>query len=101
MKCGVFIICLATILKTCIAFAGPADYSYTPTVEYGAQDISKMGERDDWDKQGNQIHRVGPAVFGKFGLGDRHVIKYNAAWLVGSSDAAPDHTFRMQVEYEF
>jgi hypothetical protein len=29
------------------------------------------------------------------------VIKWNAAWLVGLSQAAPDNRFRVQVEYEF
>jgi hypothetical protein len=43
MKCGIFIF-LATTLNTGIAFAGPADYVYTPTVESGAQGISEMGE---------------------------------------------------------
>ena len=28
-------------------------------------------------------------------------IKYNAAWLASTSKAGPDHTFRMQLEYEF
>jgi hypothetical protein len=60
-----------------------------------------MGKWNDWDKQVNQNHRVGPAVFGKLALGNRQVVKYNAAWLFGVSDAAPDNTFRMQVEYEF
>jgi len=44
---------------------------------------------------------MGPAVFGKIGLGGREAIRYNAAWLVGVSDAAENSTFRMQVEYEF
>jgi hypothetical protein len=29
------------------------------------------------------------------------VIKYNAAVLVGLTDAAPRHTLRLQAEYEF
>jgi hypothetical protein len=84
-----------------IGYQWQVKYRWQPALEFGAQGIGEMGEWNDWDKQDNQIHRVGPAVFGKFGLGNRQVIKYNAAWLVGASDAAPDHTFRMQVEYEF
>jgi hypothetical protein len=34
-------------------------------------------------------------------LGNKQAIKYNAAWLLGASSAAPDHTFRLQAEYEF
>jgi hypothetical protein len=44
---------------------------------------------------------MGPAVFGKLDVGQKQAIKYNAAMLFGVSDTAPDHTFRMQVEYEF
>jgi hypothetical protein len=44
---------------------------------------------------------MGPAVFGKLMLGEHDAIKYNAAWLVGMTDAAPDSTLRMQIEYEF
>lgn len=84
-----------------IGYQWQVKYRWQPALEFGAQGIGEMGEWNDWDKQDNQIHRVGPAVFGKFGLGNRQVIKYNAAWLVGASDAAPNHTFRMQVEYEF
>jgi hypothetical protein len=40
-------------------------------------------------------------MFGKFAFGNRQAIAYNAAWLLGVSNAAPDNTFRMQVEYEF
>jgi len=76
-------------------------YRWIPAFEFGAQGYGEMGEWNDWENADNQIHRVGPAVFGKFGLGNHQIIKYNAAWLYGISDAAPDHTFRMQVEYEF
>ena len=39
--------------------------------------------------------------FGKIGLGVKQAIKYNAALLLGTSEAAANRTFRMQVEYEF
>lgn len=31
----------------------------------------------------------------------RQAIRYNATWLLGASQAAFDHTLRLQVEYEF
>ena len=37
---------------------------------------------------------------GKVRAGERQFIRYNAAWLFGVSNATPDNTFRMQVEYE-
>lgn len=76
-------------------------YRWKPSFEFGLQGFGEMGEWDHWDVSDEQNHRMGPAVFGKIGLGTKQAIKYNAALLFGVSDAAPDHTFRMQVEYEF
>jgi len=78
-----------------------AKYRWKTALDFGVQGIGELGKWDDWVKQDQQFHRIGPAVFGKIGLGNRQVIQYNAAWLIGTSNAAPDHTFRMQVEYEF
>ena len=78
-----------------------AKYRWQPVLEFGVQGLGEMGKWNDWNSQASQNHRVGPAIFGKFALGNRQAIKYNAAWLLGASNAAPTHTFRMQVEYEF
>ena len=78
-----------------------AKYRWQPVLEFGVQGFGEMGKWNDWNKQANQNHRIGPAIFGKFALGNRQAIRYNAAWLLGASNAAPTHTFRMQVEYEF
>ena len=72
-----------------------------PTFEYGLQGFGGTGPWNDWDASDDQSHKVGPAIFGRFAAGGHQAIKYNAAWLFGVSDAAPDNTFRMQVEYEF
>lgn len=76
-------------------------YRLQPTFEFGMQGFGEMGEWNDWAPASEQIHKAGPAVFGKIPLGGREAIKYNAAWLLGASTAAADHTFRLQVEYEF
>jgi hypothetical protein len=78
-----------------------AKYRWKPTFEFGLQGFGSMGEWDHWETSDNQEHRLGPAVFGKIGLGGKQKIKYNAALLFGVSDAAAANTFRMQVEYEF
>lgn len=78
-----------------------AKYRWKPEFEYGVQGLGEVGKWDRWDKQADQIHRAGPAVFGKLGLGNRQAIKYNAAWLFGTSSAAPNHNFRLQVEFEY
>lgn len=76
-------------------------YRLQPTFEFGLQGFGEVGKWNDWAPSDEQNHRFGPAVFGKLALGDKQVLKYNAAWLFGASKAAPDNTFRMQVEYEF
>lgn len=87
--------------STNIGYQWQTKYRWQPTLEIGLQGMGEMGKWNDWDKQANQNHRIGPAAFGKFALGNQRAIRYNAAWLVGSSRVAPDHTFRVQIEYEF
>ena len=76
-----------------------AKYRWQPILEFGVQGFGDMGKWNDWDTPAS--HRIGPAIFGKFALGNRQAIKYNAAWLLKASNAAPANTLRMQVEYEF
>lgn len=78
-----------------------AKYRWQPQIEFGLQGFGEMGKWDHWAARDERIHKAGPAVFGKLPFDGRQAVKYNAAWLVGTSRAAPDHTFRMQVEYEF
>lgn len=78
-----------------------AKYRWKQAVEFGLQGMGEVGEWNHWENTDGQNHRMGPAVFGKLDLGQKQAIKYNAAVLFGISDAAPDHTFRMQAEYEF
>ena len=76
-------------------------YRWKKEFEYGMQGMGDLGEWNNWAKSNEQNHRMGPAVFGKFSLAPKQALKYNAAWLFGVSDAAPNNTFRMQLEYEF
>lgn len=78
-----------------------AKYRLSQPFEFGLQGFGEMGKWNHWASADERIHKVGPAVFGKLPLGGKQAIKYNAAWLLGTSSAAPDHTFRMQAEYEF
>jgi hypothetical protein len=76
-------------------------YRWKPQFEFGAQGFGDMGKWNDWERSNQQSHKMGPAVFGKISLGQRQAIKYNAAWLFGTTNNSPDNNFRMQVEYEF
>lgn len=78
-----------------------AKYRWKPALEYGLQGFGGLGVWNDWNSANDQSHKVGPAIFGKFAAGNRQAIKYNAAWLFGVSDGAPDNTFRLQAELEF
>lgn len=78
-----------------------AKYRFKPELEIGMQGMGETGAWNSWDSRSMQNHRFGPAVFGKVKFAPKQAIKYNAALLFGSSQVAPDHTLRMQVEYEF
>ena len=78
-----------------------AKYALSPGFEIGAQAFGEMGRWNHWEPRDAQIHRAGPAIFGKVKLGGREAIRYNAAWLQGASSAAPRNTFRLQAEFEF
>ncbi len=76
-------------------------YRYRPEFEFGLQGFGEMGKWDHWDAREDQSHRFGPAIFGRLKVGDRQAIRYNAAYLLGTTAGSPDRTFRMQIEYEF
>jgi len=78
-----------------------AKYRWLQQFEFGLQGFGEMGKWNKWADKDQRAHRIGPAVFGKLPLGGHQAIKYNAAWLLGASKAAADHTVRLQVEYEF
>jgi hypothetical protein len=69
-------------------------------VELGVQGFGNLGRWDQWLPRAEQEHRIGPALFGKLPLGSHQAIKYNAAWLVGLTEASPKHGLRLQVEWE-
>lgn len=87
--------------KTELGYQWQLKYRWKPEIEFGAQGFGEVGEWNDWESSDEQSHKAGPAVFGKLPIGDHQAIKYNAAYLVGLSDHAPDHTLRIQIEYEF
>ena len=81
---------------TLFSYQWQAKYRWEQELEYGLQGMGELGKWNNWNKQANQIHNAGPAVFGRFVLGKQQAIRYNAAWLFGTSNAAPKHPFRKQ-----
>ncbi|MGH8753456.1 MAG: hypothetical protein ACREUJ_06220 [Burkholderiales bacterium] len=80
-----------------------AKYRWQPKFEFGFQGFGDVGSWNHWDaiEEPSPQHRMGPAIFGKFALGGRQAIRYNAAFLFLKSNNAPSQNFRAQVEYEF
>lgn len=76
-------------------------YRWKPEFEFGLQGFGDMGDWDHWATASQRSERFGPAVFGKIPLGGRQALRYNTAFLFGTSSYAPKRTFRLQAEYEF
>lgn len=84
-----------------LSYQWQAKYRWQPQFEFGLQGFGDVGSWNHWDAVTETSHRLGPAVFGKLDLGNRRAIRYNAAWLAGTSGIAPKNNLRAQVEYEF
>lgn len=68
------------------------DRMFEPGLEYYAG----LGPIDDMGAWKNQEHQFGPVAEGKIGK-----VRYDAGLLFGISDAAPDTTAKLNLEYEF
>ena len=82
--------------ETEAGFAWGSRYRYQPEFEPGFEihsEFGALGEDTDWDDQG---HQIGPVFYGKLGQ-----FKYDAGYLFGISDSAPDGMIKAVVEYEF
>ena len=84
-----------------ISYQVQAKYRFKPEFSVGMQGFGELGDYNNLLPQSEQSHRFGPAVFGKFRLEKRQAIKYNMAYLIGTTDNINSKTFRMQLEYEF
>ena len=78
-----------------------AKYRLMREFEFGLQAFGELGKWNHWDARDKQNHRAGPAIFGKIPMGGKAAVRYDLAWLAGASQAAPDSTVRLQLEYEF
>ncbi|WP_156822147.1 hypothetical protein [Azoarcus sp. KH32C] len=87
--------------RTEVGYQWQAKYRWMPQFEVGLQGLGVFGNWGSWERNGDQEHSVGPAIFGKIQTGGRTAIKYNAAYLVGLTKPSPDHTLRATVEFEF
>jgi len=86
---------------TYLGYQWQVRYRWMEALDFGAQGFGDMGRWNHVAPTDEQSHRLGPALFGKVGLGGRQAIVWNAALLFGVTKESPDCNFRMQVEYEF
>ncbi len=87
--------------NTELHYQGQLKYRQSPQFEWGIQAFGSMGQWNHWAARTEQEHKWGPAVFGKIRIGTHEAIKWNAAFLHGTSNATPTSTLRFQAEYEF
>lgn len=76
-------------------------YRWRKELEFGIQSFGEVGQWNAWLPRPSREHSIGPAIFGKIGLGSHHAFKYNLAVLTGNSPATADRTLRLQTEFEF
>ena len=86
---------------TYFGYQGQVKCRLQPEFELGAQIYSWLGQVNSWNTDQQQQSSIGPAIFGKTKLGHKEAIKYNVAYLWGTTAASPRNTIRMQAEYEF
>jgi hypothetical protein len=84
-----------------LLYQGQVKYRYSEKLEWGVQAFGNLGSWDHWNASSEQEHKLGPALFGKFKVGNKQAIKWNTALLWGTTDATPTTTLRFQAEYEF
>jgi hypothetical protein len=70
-------------------------------LDFGVQGFGEFGQWNHWAPSNEQSHRLGPAIFGKFSLGERQNINFNAALLFDAFDQQHATTFRTQIIYGF
>ena len=87
--------------RTQASYQLQAKYRLKQQFQVGMQVFGEVGNYDNWSTHSDQSHRAGPAIFGKLPLGNRTAFKYNAAYLMGTTETIRGKTLRMQLEYEF
>lgn len=88
---------------------GPMELGYQLQVKYnghedlqfGLQGFGDVGRWNKWAPKREQSHRLGPAILGRFSIGDDRMIYYDAALLIETVGSEFSRTFRMELEYEF
>jgi hypothetical protein len=84
-----------------LSYQWQVKYRWQSKLQPGLQGFGELGKWDRWASHDQQSHRFGPALFGTFELGGKQVLRYDAAYIIGTSDAQNSKTFRTRIQYEF
>lgn len=87
--------------RTKMKYQWQAKYRWRPALQFGLQGFGEVGVWDDWSARERQSHRGGPALSGSWPIGAGQSIKYEAAYLKGSTYTRQGSMFSMRVQYVF
>jgi hypothetical protein len=71
-----------------------------PTLEFGMGGYGHCGDVTHWDPSSQQVHQIGPAIFGKIKPVVGRGLKYQLGLLFGATDASPTKTLYGRLELE-
>lgn len=75
-------------------------HRWRPGLHVGAQGFGEPGRWDRFSPRSAQSHRAGPALFGRFDLGERR-LNWQAAWLGGSTYGRHGHMLSVRATLDF
>jgi hypothetical protein len=82
-------------------YAWRSKYFVSNRLEVGVEIYGEMGEFGHVLASTQQDHRLGPVISGRLGHTGAGKWKYELGYLFGVSDAAPNGTLKLNLEYEF
>jgi FTR1 family protein len=86
---------------TTFAYAARLKYLLHPQFEPAIEAFGEPGKFNHWGTFNRQEHWVGPAVYGRYGLGQGKALLYSGALLFGETSQSSDNRAVVRLEYEF
>lgn len=84
-----------------LGLAWRTKYKLQAAFEPGIEFYGEFGKLNDIELDGKHLAQLGPVISGKYRLGGRSKIGYEAGYLFGLNSATPDGSAKWQLEYEY
>lgn len=84
-----------------LGLAWRTKYKMQPEFEPGIEYYAALGMIDNIELDSEHKAQLGPVITGKFSLGGRSKIGYEAGYLFGLNSATPDGSAKVLLEYEY